>query len=51
MPRKPRLHFEGALYDVLARGNNRQPTFLDPADCETFLKLLMRTRSKKPFVY
>ena len=29
MPRPPRIHFAGALYHTIARGNDGQKTFLD----------------------
>jgi hypothetical protein len=32
MARSPRLFAPGLLYHVIARGNQRQPTFLDDAD-------------------
>ena len=38
--RKPRLLFPGALYHVIARGNQRQRTFQVPGDHHKYLKLL-----------
>ena len=32
MARKPRVHFPGALYHVISRGNQRQDIFLDDQD-------------------
>lgn len=32
MPRKPRLHVDGAIYHVMLRGNAGQPIFADDAD-------------------
>ena len=32
MARKPRVHFPGALYHVISRGNQRQDIFLDDKD-------------------
>ena len=40
MPRSIRIEFEGALYHVMARGNQREPTFLDEEDRNTFLRTL-----------
>ncbi len=49
MPRPPRVEFEGALYHVITRGNNRQAIFKDEADYRTFLGLLERGKQKHPF--
>lgn len=49
MPRKPRLHFPNALYHVLARGNNKQDTFLTSTDYSSFLAYLSRIKARKPF--
>ena len=40
MARKPRVHFPGALYHVITRGNRRQGIFLDEKDLRTFLTYL-----------
>ncbi len=40
MARKPRVHFPGALYHVIARGNRHQPIFLDENDYNSYLYLL-----------
>jgi hypothetical protein len=37
MARKPRIHFHGALYHGITRGNQRQGVFLDGKDLEQFL--------------
>ena len=38
MPRKPRIHYPGALYHVILRGNARQDIFFDDSDrCRFFL--------------
>jgi REP element-mobilizing transposase RayT len=36
MSRKVRVEFEGAVYHVMARGNERKPTFRDDRDRERF---------------
>jgi REP element-mobilizing transposase RayT len=44
MARKPRIHFAGALYHVILRGNDRQDIFFQPSDrrlWETILKASM----------
>ena len=40
MARKPRIEFEGALYHVITRGNQRQHVFLDTEDYGRYLKIL-----------
>ncbi|MCR3921693.1 MAG: transposase [Firmicutes bacterium] len=37
MPRRPRIHYPGAIYHVIARGNNQKNIFVDAAD---YLKYL-----------
>jgi putative transposase len=32
MPRRPRIHFPGALFHIMLRGNNKQQIFIDDAD-------------------
>jgi REP element-mobilizing transposase RayT len=40
MARPLRIEFPGALYHITARGNARQPIFLDDTDRESFLELV-----------
>jgi putative transposase len=40
MARSIRIEFEGAVYHVMARGNRREPIFLDEEDRRIFLKTL-----------
>jgi len=40
MPRKPRIHFPGAVYHVMLRGNHGQDVFSDDADRSRFYLLL-----------
>jgi len=40
MPRKPRIHFPGALYHVIARGNRREKIFRDEKDYQLYLDFL-----------
>jgi len=49
MPRPSRIEFEGALYHVITRGNNRQLIFKDGDDNRKFLRLLEREKQKHPF--
>src|SRR6266849_7967662 len=46
MARRPRLFAPGLLYHVIARGNQRQPTFLTDADYEAYLARLARYRKR-----
>jgi len=47
--RKPRIHFPGALYHVITRGNRRQGIFLDEKDLRTFLAYLSDYKDRYPF--
>ena len=38
MARKVRVAYAGAIYHVMARGNERAAFFGEPKDCELFLK-------------
>jgi putative transposase len=49
MARKPRIHFPGALYHVIARGNRRQGVFLDEKDLERFLAYLSDYKNRYAF--
>ena len=43
MPRKPRQEVAGGIHHVFARGNCRQPIYLNAADCFTYLSELCKT--------
>jgi putative transposase len=49
MTRKPRIHFPGALYHVIARGNRRQKIFVEDEDRETYLHLLREYKRRYGF--
>ncbi len=49
MPRPLRLEFEGAVYHVVARGNDRRTIFLDDWDRETYLDRLASCRARFGF--
>ncbi|MBM2805453.1 MAG: hypothetical protein HW419_3346, partial [Deltaproteobacteria bacterium] len=49
MGRKPRVHFPGALYHVIVRGNQRQATFRSDADRRRYLELLNQYRTRYGF--
>ncbi|MEW6064711.1 MAG: transposase [Bacillota bacterium] len=46
MARKPRVHYAGAIYHVIARGNNREIIFLDPCDKEKYLEFVARYKRR-----
>ena len=46
MSRKPRLHYNGAIYHVTARGNNRQIIFNDEYD-KTYYQMLLKHYKEK----
>jgi putative transposase len=50
MARKPRIHFPGALYHVITRGNRRQGVFQDEKDFEQFLTYLSNCKNRFPFL-
>ena len=49
MPRKPRVHFPGATYHVICRGNNRAPVFDRESDRRSYLALLRDYKRKYEF--
>ncbi len=49
MARRPRIYFPGALYHVIARGNQKQNIFLDEKDFEIYLSYLSEYKSKYSF--
>ena len=49
MARRPRIHFPGALYHVITRGNRRQGIFLDEKDLEKFLAYIVDYKYRHPF--
>jgi len=44
MPRHPRVHAEGLLYHVKARGNDRQKIFLSQSDYQALIEALRTVR-------
>jgi len=49
MARRPRIYFPGALYHVIARGNQKQDIFLDENDFRTYLSYLSEYKSECAF--
>ena len=45
-----RICFDGAVYHVVVRGNNRQPIFADDKDRERYLVLLQRYKQRFRFL-
>jgi REP-associated tyrosine transposase len=50
MGRKPRNAYAGGYYHVHARGNNKQPLYLDALDRHVFLQLTGRSKEKYEWV-
>ena len=46
MARKPRVHYPGALYHVISRGNHRQDIFLDDTDRTAYLSYLSECKGR-----
>jgi len=49
MRRHPRVHAEGLLYRVIARGNNGQKVFFGESDYQAFIEGLRNVRQRYPF--
>lgn len=49
MPREARVHFDGAIFHVIARGNNKEKVFQGDLDKQRYLDLLVRYKSKFGF--
>lgn len=49
MARKPRIHYENAIYHVIARGNNREDIFLDAEDKDRYLELVGKYKQRYGF--
>lgn len=49
MARKPRVEFDGAFYHVIARGNQRQRTFHDEHDRQSYLQRIEFYRQRYGF--
>ena len=45
----PRVYFDGAMYHITSRGNNRQSIFADDADRQEFLMFLRRYKDRFRF--
>ncbi len=50
MARKPRVHFPGAFYHVIARGNRGQKIFRDVQDYERYLEFLREYKNRFHFL-
>jgi len=49
MARKPRIHYDNAIYHVIARGNNREDIFLDAGDKDKYLEIVGKYKQKYGF--
>jgi REP element-mobilizing transposase RayT len=50
MARKPRVHFPGAFYHVIARGNGQQDIFYDDKDYQLYLRFLKGYKGRLHFL-
>jgi len=50
MARRPRIHFPGALYHVIARGNQGQKIFREPEDYRLYLRFLREYKEDFDFL-
>lgn len=50
MARKPRIHYEGALYHVIARGNNRAYIFEEEKGKKEYLEIIETYKNKYDFI-
>ncbi len=49
MARKPRIEFAGALYHIIARGNNKEDIFTESKDYLKYLSLLKKYQERTSF--
>jgi len=49
MGRRPRIHFAGAFYHVIARGNGGQKVFREDEDYRLYLKFLQEYKKRFGF--
>ena len=49
MSRKPRIHYPGAVYHVMLRGNAKQPIFRKDEEYRYFEKILFEAQKQYPF--
>lgn len=49
MARKPRIHYEGALYHVICRGNNREYIFKEENDKEKYIEIIKKYKKRYSF--
>jgi REP element-mobilizing transposase RayT len=50
MARKPRVHFAGAFYHVIARGNKGAKVFKSAQDYKLYLRFLKDYKKRYPFL-
>ncbi|QOR33698.1 transposase [Clostridium sp. 'deep sea'] len=49
MARKPRIHYKGALYHVICRGNNRESIFATETDKQDYILQIIRYKERYNF--
>ena len=50
MGRPPRIHFPGAIFHLISRGNDKQDIYLDDEDRRRFLSILTMMKKRHPFL-
>lgn len=51
MTRKPRVHYEDAIYHVIVRGNNRERVFAEDEEKRKYLDILADYNSVMVSIY
>lgn len=49
MARKPRIHYDGALYHVVTRGNNKEKVFKGENEKEEYLRIIRKYKDRYRF--
>ena len=49
MARKPRVHYEGALYHVITRGNNKEKILGEESEKEEYLRIIKKYKNRYGF--
>lgn len=49
MPRKPRVHYPGAIYHVIARGNNQEHILASDLDKNRYIEKIKKYKDRFPF--
>ena len=49
MPRKPRIHYEGALYHIMVRGNNGEKVFTTEKEKRQYINIIREYKKRYQF--